>query len=196
MNKKIKFLGDVFESSVEKFPDKLALKKDDTEYTYAQLKAEVIKLKNHLLGLDLKKGDKFAVFGENGPEWAIGYLAIVRAGLICVPVDRLLSEAEILHILRHSEASGVIASENYIDKIEAVKGELSNFKYVIPMNSIKKLVATKDIPTGKLDSDSLAVLIFTSGTTGTAKAVMLSHNNILSNLRAVEQMIPLNENDT
>jgi long-chain acyl-CoA synthetase len=196
MNKKIEFLSDVFESSVEKFPDKLALKKDDTEYTYAQLKAEVIKLKNHLLGLGLKKGDKFAVFGENRPEWAIGYLAIVRAGLICVPVDRLLSEAEILHILRHSEASGVITSENYIDKIEAVKGELSNLKYVIPMDSIKKLVATKDIPTGKLDPDSLAVLIFTSGTTGTAKAVMLSHNNILSNLRAVEQMIPLNENDT
>jgi len=196
MNKKIEFLSDVFESSVEKFPDKLALKKDDTEYTYAQLKAEVIKLKNHLLGLGLKKGDKFAVFGENRPEWAIGYLAIVRAGLICVPVDRLLSEAEILHILRHSEVSGVIASENYIDKIEAVKGELSNLKYVIPMDSIKKLVATKDIPTGKLDPDSLAVLIFTSGTTGTAKAVMLSHNNILSNLRAVEQMIPLNENDT
>ncbi len=196
MNKKIEFLSDVFESSVEKFPDKLALKKDDTEYTYAQLKAEVIKLKNHLLGLGLKKGDKFAVFGENRPEWAIGYLAIVRAGLICVPVDRLLSEAEILHILRHSEASGVIASENYIDKIEAVKGELSNLKYVIPMDSIKKLVATKDIPTGKLDPDSLAVLIFTSGTTGTAKAVMLSHNNILSNLRAVEQMIPLDENDT
>ncbi len=196
MNKKIEFLGDVFESSVEKFPDKLALKKDDTEYTYAQLKAEVIKLKNHILGLGLKKGDKFAVFGENRPEWAIGYLAIVRAGLICVPVDRLLSEAEILHILRHSEVSGVIASENYIDKIEAVKGELSNLKYVIPMDSIKKLVATKDIPTGKLDPDSLAVLIFTSGTTGTAKAVMLSHNNILSNLRAVEQMIPLDENDT
>lgn len=196
MNKKIEFLSDVFESSVEKFPDKLALKKDDTEYTYAQLKAEVIKLKNHLLDLGLKKGDKFAVFGENRPEWAIGYLAIVRAGLICVPVDRLLSEAEILHILRHSEASGVIASENYIDKIEAVKGELSNLKYVIPMDSIKKLVATKDIPAGKLDPDSLAVLIFTSGTTGTAKAVMLSHNNILSNLRAVEQMIPLDENDT
>ena len=196
MNKKIEFLSDVFESSVEKFPDKLALKKDDTEYTYAQLKAEVIKLKNHLLDLGLKKGDKFAVFGENRPEWAIGYLAIVRAGLICVPVDRLLSEAEILHILRHSEASGVIASENYIDKIKAVKGELSNLKYVIPMDSIKKLVATKDIPAGKLDPDSLAVLIFTSGTTGTAKAVMLSHNNILSNLRAVEQMIPLNENDT
>lgn len=196
MNKKIQFLGDIFESSAEKFPDKLALKKDDTEYTYAQLKAEVIKLKNHLLGLGLKKGDKFAVFGENRPEWAIGYLAIVRAGLVCVPVDRLLSEAEILHILRHSEASGVIASENYIDKIEAVKGELNNFKYVIPMDSIKKLETTKDISVGKLDPDSLAVLIFTSGTTGTAKAVMLSHNNILSNLRAVEQMIPLNENDT
>jgi long-chain acyl-CoA synthetase len=82
MNEKIKSLGEIFETSVTNFPEKLALKKEDTAYTYAQLKDEVIKLKNYLLGLGLKKGDKFAVFGENRPEWAISYLAIVRAGLI------------------------------------------------------------------------------------------------------------------
>ena len=196
MNEEIRYLGEVFELSVKKHSNKLALKKGDIEYTYAQLKAEVIKLKNYLLARGLKKGDAVAVFGENRPEWAIGYLAIVRAGLVCVPVDRMLSEAEVLHILRHSEAKGIIASENYLDIVEAVKGELTSLEHVIPMAKMRELKTEKDIPVEGLDPDSLAVLIFTSGTTGTAKAVMLSHRNIMSNLRAVEQVIHIDENDT
>ena len=81
----------------------------------------MLKLKNYLQGLGLKKGDKFAVIGENRPEWAIAYLAIVRAGLICIPLDRFLSEAELLHILNIGEASGVIGSKNSLYKIEAIK---------------------------------------------------------------------------
>ena len=196
MNEEMKYLGEVFELSVEKHSNKLALKKGDTEYTYAQLKAEVIKLKNYLLALGLKRGDAFAVFGENRPEWAVGYLAIVRAGLVCVPVDRMLSEAEVLHILRHSEAKGIVASENYLDMVETVKGELPGLEHVIRMDKIRELKAEKDIPVKGLDPDSLAVLIFTSGTTGQSKAVMLSHRNIMSNLHAVEQVIGLDEHDT
>jgi long-chain acyl-CoA synthetase len=196
MNKKAKILGEVFEYAAEAFPDKLALKKGDITYTYKELKNEVIKLKNHLLELGLKKGEKFAVFGENRPEWAIAYLAIVRAGLVVVPIDRLLSNAEILHILRSSEARGVVASENYTDNIEEVKPELDDFEHVIIMNQIKDLKPKKDIPVDKIDPDSLAVLIFTSGTTGTSKAVMLSHNNILSNLESVDKIISLDEKDT
>jgi long-chain acyl-CoA synthetase len=189
MNEKIKSLGEIFETSVTNFPAKLA-------YTYAQLKDEVIKLKNYLLGLGLKKGDKFAVFGENRPEWAISYLAIVRAGLICVPVDRMSSDAEIMHILRESEVKGVLCSQSSVEKIGEVKSELGNLKYVIPMENIKKLKATKNYPGIEIDPHSLAVLIFTSGTTGTSKAVMLSHNNIVSNLESIDQLIKINEKDT
>jgi len=196
MNKKIKNLGKVFEYAAEKFPDKLALKKGDTAYTYRQLKTEVIKLKNYLLYLGLKKGDKFAVLGENRPEWAIGYLAVVRAGLVCVPVDRLLSETEILHILRQSEARGIVVSEHYLEKIENVKEELKNLEFIIRMDEIKKLKSTREFSVPALDPDSLAVLIFTSGTTGTSKAVMLSHTNILSNLIAIDSAIRVDENDT
>ncbi|OGC41461.1 hypothetical protein A2Y85_05920 [candidate division WOR-3 bacterium RBG_13_43_14] len=196
MERKINFLGDVFENAVARFPDKLALKKEDVTYTYAQLKNMVEKLKNHLISLGLKKGDRFAVHGENRPEWAVAYLAIVRAGLVCVPLDRLLSEAEILHILRQSEARGVIVSENCIDNIESVKGELKDLEDVILMNKYGELPAKKEVKVSNLNPDDLAVLIFTSGTTGTSKAVMLSHNNILSNLHAVEQVIPVDETDT
>ena len=196
MDKRIETLGEVFEYAVKSFPDKLALKKGDVALTYTRLKTEVIKLKNHLLELGLKRGDRFAVLGENRPEWAIGYLAIVRAGLVVVPIDRLLSSAEILHILRSSEAKGVVVSENYVDNIEDIKSELSDFGYIIQMDTIKELKPAKDIPVDKIDPDSLAVLIFTSGTTGTSKAVMLSHKNIISNLISVDKIISVNENDT
>ena len=58
MKKEITLLGEVYENSARILPNKLALKKGDTEYSYAQLEAAVIKLKNHLLGLGLKKGDR------------------------------------------------------------------------------------------------------------------------------------------
>ncbi|KPL02693.1 MAG: hypothetical protein AMJ73_08435, partial [candidate division Zixibacteria bacterium SM1_73] len=191
MNKEIKLLGEIFEKSAKNFPNKLALKKGETEYTYAQLKDAVIKLKNYLLRLGLKKGDRFSVIGENGPEWAISYLAIVRAGLVCVPLDPMLKEGEIIHVLRESEARGILSSESHIYKIEGVKDELKNLKWIIPLNNIKELNAGEDISAGQIDPDSLAVLIFTSGTTGTSKAVMLSHDNIISNIKSIEHVIIL-----
>jgi long-chain acyl-CoA synthetase len=196
MNKEIRLLGEVFEKSARDLPDKLALKKGDTEYTFAQVEDAVIKLKNHLLAVGLKKGERFSVIGENRPEWAIGYLAIVRAGFVCVPLDPMLKEGEILHVLRESEARGVLSSESHIQKIEDVKAELKDLKWIIPLDSIKDLGVKEDIPAGEIDPDSLAVLIFTSGTTGTSKAVMLSHNNIISNIRSFEPVIKLGENDT
>ncbi len=196
MNGEIELLGDVFESSVKNWPDKLALKKGNTTYTYRQLKDEVIKLKNHLLGLGLQKGDKFAVIGENSPEWAIGYLAIVRAGLVCVPVDRMSTDAEIIHILTRSESKGIISSETYLEKIDEIKGEIKNVKHVIPMADIKRLPQTKEIPVTGIDPKGLAVLIFTSGTTGTSKAVMLSHYNIICNIKSVDRFIHIDEKDS
>jgi long-chain acyl-CoA synthetase len=196
MNGEIHVLGDVFERSVRNFPDKLALKKGERAYTYRQLKEQVVKLKNHLLGLGLQKNDKFAVMGENSPEWAISYLAIVRAGLICVPVDRMSQDAEIIHILTRSESRGIIISDTYLDKINELKGEMKNIKWIIPMSEIDRLAPKKDFPVEGIDPNSLAVLIFTSGTTGTSKAVMLSHHNVISNMKSVERFIEINEKDT
>lgn len=196
MDNAINNLGEIFENAVSAHPDKLALKKGETRYSYLQLKAAVVKLKNHLLYLGLKKGDTFAVMGENSPEWAISYLGIVRAGLVVVPMDRLLSEAEILHILRTSQARGLIVSKAYLDKIESVKSELDRLEHVILMDDLARLKAQKDGTPSKSDTDELAVLIFTSGTTGTSKAVMLSHRNIISNLEAVDKTIKVTADDT
>jgi len=108
----------------------------------------------------------------------------------------MLSEGEIIHVLRESESRGIINSDSHQDKIEGVKGELKHLKWIISMSEIKDLEMKKDIPVGKIEPKSLAVLIFTSGTTGTSKAVMLSHNNIISNLESIDRLIKINEKDT
>ncbi len=196
MNEEIQLLGDVFERSAKNFPDKLALKKGETTYTYRQLKEAVVKLKHYLLGLGLQKNDKFAVMGENSPEWAISYLAIVRSGMVCVPVDRLSQDAEIIHILTRSESKGIIVSETYLEKINELKTEIKNLKWIIPMADIPKLTPKKEFTVEGIDPKGLAVLIFTSGTTGTSKAVMLSHYNIMCNMKSVERFIEINEKDS
>ncbi|MEO0184908.1 MAG: AMP-binding protein [candidate division WOR-3 bacterium] len=192
----LKTIGEVFENSVESVPDKIALKKGEVIYTYRQLKGRVLALKQHLLGLDISSGDRFGVLGENSPNWAISYLAINRAGLVCVPLDAMLSEGELLHILRESAAKGVICSDNYAYKLESIKGELKDLKWLINMKQIAQLSETKEEKIIDINPDSLAILIFTSGTTGLAKAVMLSHKNIISNLLAIEKVIPIYEDDT
>lgn len=188
-------LGEIFEESVEKYPERIALKKETTEYKYCQLKDAVIRLKNYLKKLGVKTGECFAVLGENRPEWGIAYLGILRAGCICVPLDPLLSEGELLHILKESNARGGICSENHLYKLESIKGELKNFKFLIKMGEVKNLPPASETKE-KINPDSLAVLIFTSGTTGTSKAVMLSHKNILSNIKSISQVIPIYPGET
>lgn len=191
----VKTLGEIFENSVRHYPNQTALKKAGTEYTYCSLKTAVLRLKDYLLDIGLKPGERFAVIGENRPEWAVSYLAICRAGLVCVPLDPLLGEGEILHILRESGAQGVFTSENQRYKIDAVRHQLKHFQWVISMNDISQLTAAREHPDPVCDPRSLAVLIFTSGTTGTSKAVMLSHENILANIRAALEVIGVRADD-
>ncbi len=192
----MKTIGEVFEESVKNHPDKIALKKGNNVYNYSELKDRVLALKQYLYSLGLKPGDRFGVLGENSPEWAISYLGIVRAGLICVPLDAMLGEAELIHILRESGARGVLCSEGHIYKIESIKGELKDLKWLISMKKIKEIPSAKSEKQVEIDPESLAILIFTSGTTGLAKAVMLSHKNIISNLQAIEKAIPVYYTDS
>ncbi len=192
----MKTIGEIFEESFIKYPEKVALKKGNNVYTYGDLKDRVLAVKQYLYSLGLKPGDRFGVLGENSPEWAISYLGIIRAGLICVPLDALLSEAELIHILRESTARGVLCSEGHLYKIESIKGELKNLQWLINMKKIRELPSTKNEKKVEIKPESLAVLIFTSGTTGLAKAVMLSHKNIISNLQAIEKVLPLYHTDS
>jgi len=154
------------------------------------------------LGLDKKR---IAIIGENRYEWAISYLATITGTNIVVPLDRQLSIMELKNCLKRANVSAVIYSPKVEEKINEVKKELQYIKHFISMDNIYDLInkGKEKIERGytnfqdvKINENEMRVLLFTSGTTSESKAVMLSHKNIVANLRAQCQMIKFTPEDT
>ena len=173
--------------------------------SYLQLAERVEQLSDGLLGLGLAKGDRVGVLGENRPEWAMAYLAIHRAGGIVVPMDSKLKEQELRHILDDSGTKYVIVSQVHLSDVMEVAPKVPSLVRIICMSKVPEkgiecldsLVGmsaqwkTKDSPS----LEDLAVILYTSGTTGFSKAVMLSHRNIMSNVSSLARAIPFTPED-
>ena len=166
-----------------------------------------------LFGLGLEKGDRVAILGENRTEWVIAYFAVTTAGFVGVPIDRDLKEREIHHILGFSEARVLIASEEYLKLLQFDRDGLPALEVMISMEGLKDgsdlsfidalASGAEKVNNGdrryaeaEVYPDDTAVIIFTSGTTGTSKGVMLSHQNVASNVVGASRHICVNENDT
>ncbi len=205
----IETLPRMFMRSVKLRPHKTALLMQKgglkQEYTYSQLQERIECLARSLRELGFKHGDKIAIIGENCPDWEMSYLGIQWAGCVVVPLDRMLKVAEVRHILRNSDAAGIISTESYsavvdealleIDrKIKRIstgtpsKGWLSLEALVTEGAELKAFEPPSNI-------EDLAAILYTSGTTGQAKGVMLTHHNIGSNVSGAYQILDFGEED-
>jgi len=209
-------IKDIPEISAKKFGSKIALQIKSgysfSSVTYEQLNDKTAQLAEFLLSHNIKKNDAFAVLGENRPEWAISYLAIARTGAYIIPVDSMLKEQEIKLILHYIGAKGIFVSPKYLDLIMEIKNELPELKFVISMGEAehpheisfyealengRKLIDKgsakyKDI---KMTLDEPFVILFTSGTTGQSKGVMLTNRNVSHDIIYSTKLIAVNEND-
>ena len=146
----------------------------------------------------VKPGDRVAIQSENRPEWGLAYLAILEAGAVAVPLDAQLREHEVGEILATSGATRCVVSARQRAVLEAVKRDR------VPQLGLLSLDAEADLPNwesaqrefpaeapspARAEPRDLAVILFTSGTTGHAKGVMLSHFNLLSNVEAVARVL-------
>jgi long-chain acyl-CoA synthetase len=154
-----------------------------------------------LLALGVKRGDKIATITNNRPEWNFLDMGIMQVGAVHVPIYPTISESDYLTILNHAEVKFIFVSgEELFRKIENIVPNIPGIKEVFsikPLNGNRKLADLIDIgisnPQPKLleeikasiHTDELVTLIYTSGTTGMPKGVMLSHQNIISNFKAV-----------
>jgi len=174
--------------------------------TYGEALVRVKNLAASLIKEGFKSGDKIAVIGENCPNWEIAYLAIQWAGCTVVPLDRMLKTAEIRHILKDSESAGIFASPDFVEiSDEALSDIKSRFTRIAmyPAGQKRWLDFTKLVAQGaKLpevepwaDIWSLAAILYTSGTTGQAKGVMLTHHNIASNISGLYQVFGFGPQD-
>jgi long-chain acyl-CoA synthetase len=156
----------------------------------------------------IKKGDRVAILADNSPQWGLAYFGIVRLGAIAVPILPDFPEADVKHILNEAGAKILFTTQRQLEKLYELPG--SRLKTVITLDDAadqnnlietlpfgKFLATAGDLPEKKkalasdlAEPDDTASIIYTSGTSGHAKAVMLSHKNFVSNVRATLSIFP------
>ncbi len=164
--------------------------------TYGDFYKKVVDVSNTLKELGIKKGDKVILLSENMPHWSIAYFSIVYFGAVVVPVLTDFHPSDIHHIIRHSEAKGVIVSSKHQQTIEEFDtkelgfainiesfeliDELCHDSYISKFKQKLEKTMHPDKSDEVLDDD-LASIVYTSGTTGHSKGVMLTHKNLVAN---------------
>ncbi len=163
----------------------------------------VFALRQYLVRCGLGPGDRVAVFAENRPEWHIADFAILLARLVAVPIYNTLSPSQIAYLLRHSGCrAAVIAGAPQWETLQPLLRDLPDLEMIVGMEdiagqrtslprilgeaSVISLAAQEQIRAEALAArpQDLATIVYTSGTTGTAKGVMLSHGNLTFDMHA------------
>lgn len=165
-----------------------------TTFLDVQARADATAARLALLGV--KKGDRVVLTGHNHPDWPIAFFGIVRAGAAAVPVDPTLDPAQLANVVRESEARVVV----WDAKVEeAAAGELKKLGSVaiatVHASEITLADSSLVRPDVEVEDDDVASLIFTSGTTGKPKGVMLTHGNFTSLVAALAPLFPLGGGD-
>lgn len=212
-------LKDMLKKSGEAFGDRPAyvFKTEEEgkfrEITHKEFREDINYLGTALIHLGLK-GKRVAVISDNRYEWGVGYLAVATGVGIIVPLDKALPDNEIESLMKRSEIEAIIYSNKYDAIMNSVKKQKNtNVKYFISMDldkkekdvySLKELMKTgkklieegnREFLDAEVDSESMGIMLFTSGTTAMSKAVMLSHKNICANLMDIAAVIKLTEED-
>ncbi|MGB9613515.1 MAG: AMP-dependent synthetase/ligase [Candidatus Margulisiibacteriota bacterium] len=159
--------------------------------TFEKTAEMVSKLQAMLVKFGVNKGDRVALISENRPEWAISYLAITSMGAVVVPLDALLHKQEVLPLLEDSQPKAIILSQKFVDLVSGTNLESKK----ILMEEFENLPSFTFLPSFSVDLDDLAAIVYTSGTTGVPKGVMLTHRNIMFDVMSTASLFDIGPSD-
>jgi len=219
-----KTIPQIILAAAEKRPNKTALaRKENGSWkptAYGELVGKITLFSKALFAENFRPGDRLAIMLPNSPEWVITDLAALSFGVVDVPVYSTLSAEQVFHILSDSGAKGVVVTNGVqLKKLEKIAQNLPSLKLIITIEKTEKRIG--DIRTvnfrdamecaGEISEEencelcgarknvtpeTLASILYTSGTTGPAKGVMLTHGNFTSNVSAILDALDINESDT
>jgi long-chain acyl-CoA synthetase len=185
------------------------------EITYRAAADRVRRVAGALAALGLERGDRAAILAENRPEWALADYGCLCAGVVDVPIYATLTAGQVAYILNDAGARLVFASDaEQLAKLQEERENLPELEWVVVFDP------PAELPEGAMSWDDFltrgeggseeafraeaestapgdtATILYTSGTTGDPKGVMLSHNNLHSNVRAAQTCLPIDASDT
>ncbi len=186
-------------------------KKEIYSVTYENLKNDVIALGTFLINKELG-GKRICVIGKNSYKWAVSYLASSIVGIV-VPIDKELHSEDVVNFMNVSEAACILGDDKILDSIYSLKDTIANKETMFIKFDSKKnteflsfdlafehgrslvQAGNTEFDEIKVNPDEMKILLFTSGTTGNAKGVCLSHRNICSNLLSIYGIVKVRRSD-
>ncbi len=200
-------LIDAFLRTVKLYPDRQFLRVRHrgkfVSQTFREIFETVRRIGAYLNKKGFAPGDRAAIVGENCPEWACSYLGILWAGGVVVPLDSRTKPTEWAHLMRHSESKFLFASLDSYEDIADFKEKMPSLREIIsfsregPETNLPSIMRTakSSLTPEKRTRKDLAVILYTSGTTGVSKGVMLTQENLIANAEQCLTVLDLNQDD-
>ncbi|MGG0249995.1 long-chain-fatty-acid--CoA ligase [Peribacillus frigoritolerans] len=196
-------LNENLKRSASNFPESIAYIYGDQSVTYQELNQKVDQLAAGLYVKGIRKGDAVALILGNSPEFLIAYYGILRLGAFVVPINPLYTQGEINYFLDNCQAKAVITHVSVEPKLSEIKKHLKTLKLIVytgaeeQESTWERLMETSNDVCGStyIDDEDLAVILYTSGTTGKPKGAMLTHRNLVSNADSISKLLELDVKD-
>ncbi|HWL38116.1 MAG TPA: AMP-binding protein [Frankiaceae bacterium] len=194
-------LADLVREAARRSPDKPALLYRDSAMTWGELEDAVSSVAAGLGTLGLSPGDRVAVALGNTPGFVVSYFGALRGGYVAVPVNTTYTPAELGHVLGDSGAAVVIGTRSAAPALLALREDVPTLKHVVVSDAAAapegttsldavRAAGAPGVEASERGGEDLAVLIYTSGTSGRPKGAMLSHRALLANLDQCAAITP------
>ncbi len=201
-------LLELFETSTKRHATRVAMRIErdghKEQYTYADMRELATRAAGFLASQGIKQGDRVMLVSHNAPEWGMTYFGTLKTGASSIPVDPESSVDEIVNFARAGEAAGIVLSKKLFEEHAELAEKLAAAGLQPKLWTFEDLFALPDVQTEenrlallpqRVAAQSLASLIFTSGTTGRPKGVMLSHRNLTSMVSMLSSVFDMTTKD-
>jgi long-chain acyl-CoA synthetase len=191
-------------NSAKQYGDTVAIRFGEMAIAYQQLDAQVDQFAAGLIQLGLKHGSRVALLLGNSPQFIIAYYAIARIGAISVPINPLYTPGEIQYMLADAAAEAVVAAAPLAPAFAMMKPTLPALQHVILVGGgaegavefAQVYADASNLQDAEVSENDMAVILYTSGTTGKPKGAMLSHRNVCSNAQHAGDFLGMSQEDT